>query len=190
MWLTGLDRFGVPTPVAKVPTTYSQEEADRIAAMLGGIQAQSALTLPADVELSYDLDAGRVEPARAYVTAIEYEDRQIARAILGQELTSSGDSGGGSHALGDIHAGVQDDWIQALRRDLSDQPLAQLARAITRYSVGPDAPAPAIRFPNLSASDLRVRRELVEKMVTGGVVAAGEGWIRRYLGLPAAEGAR
>lgn len=188
MWLLGLDRFGVPTPVARIPVGYSEQQAEAVAARLRNLQSGGSLAVPADIDIRFDLDAGRVEPARAYVTAIEYEDRQIARAILGGELTTSGGADGrGSYALGRVHQEVAGDWIGALRRDLSERLLTdQLARAVALYSAGPDAPCPRVCFPDLSAAELSARRELVREMVAGGVIAPGEGWIRRYLGLPAA----
>jgi phage gp29-like protein len=188
LWLAGLDRFGVPTPVARIPAGYSAEMARQVSERLGSIQAGGALTVPADVEVSFDLDAGRVEPARAYVTAIEYEDRQIARAILGGELTATGGDGAGSYALGRVHREVADDWIGALRRDIAGRVLTgQLARAVALYAAGPDAPCPRVRFPDLSPAELSARRDLVSRMVEGGVIAPDEGWLRAYLGLPARE---
>jgi phage gp29-like protein len=185
MWLSALDRFGAPVPVARVPRTWDQSEMDALSTTLGKLQNESALVVPEDVTVDVSLDAGRVEPARAFVTAIEYEDTQIARAILGQELTTQGASrGAGSYALGRVHQGVADDWIQSLRASLADRLLtAQLSARITAQH-HPTAPVPRITFPNLAPSELAARRELIASLVAGNVVAPDEGWVRRYLGLP------
>ncbi|HVK06672.1 MAG TPA: DUF935 family protein [Armatimonadaceae bacterium] len=190
MWLTGLDRFAIPTPIAITPISWTQEQLDRLAEQLGNLQAQSSIVVPEGVEIKTTLESGRAEPAHAFVTAIQYEDGQIARAILGQELTTQGSSssaggGGGSYALGAVHQGVADDWVQAICSDLAESVLtAQVARTVAAMALGPDVPPPAVRFPNLTDAERRSRRELVAAMLTGAVIAPGEGWIRSYLGLP------
>jgi phage gp29-like protein len=191
MWLSALDRFGAPIPVARVPTSWSQSEVNALSALLAKLQNESALVLTNDVEIDVTLDAGRVEPARAFATAAEWLDTQIARAILGQELTTQGSSGGGgSYALGKVHQDTLTDWIQAIRSEIAEVLLSgQVAKVICETMHGPGAPVPSVRFPNLSAADLQARKELVEAMVSGGVIAPAESWIRQYLGLPAQEAA-
>ncbi len=187
MWLSAMDRFGTPPVVGKFPLSWSQGQADDLAAKLSNLQTQSALTVPNDVEIEFDEQ--RNEPGAGFEAALNYQNREIARAILGQELTTSGGSGGsGSYALGKVHENVQDDWIQALRADLAADVLTgQIAAQIVAFSVGPDAPVPQVAFPNLTPDELAARRELVTTMCSGGIVEPGEGWIRQYLGLPEAE---
>jgi phage gp29-like protein len=189
MWLTALDRFGSPVPIAKVPLSWSQGEIDHLSGLLARLQNESALVVTADVAFDPALAAaGRAEPAKAFDTAALWCDTQIARAILGQELTTQGTSAGsGSYALGRVHQDVADDWIQALRAELAECVLTgQVARAITLTALGPDAPPPVVRFANLTPDELARRRELIKDLVTGGVVAPTEGWIRSWLGIPAA----
>jgi phage gp29-like protein len=184
MWLSALDRFGAPIPVARVPLSWSQSEVDHLSQLLSRLQNESALVLTNDVQLDAPLDAGRTEPARAFATAAAWCNREIARAILGQELTS-GTGDGASYALGRVHQAVCDDWIQALRTDLAERVLtAQVARTVTLAALGPDAPAPHITFPNLTPDELATRRTLLSSLLSGGIVAPTEGWIRRWIGVP------
>ncbi|MBC7808499.1 MAG: DUF935 family protein [Akkermansiaceae bacterium] len=182
MWLQGLDRFGVPTPVATVPTNWTQKQIDELSARLGTLQSETSIVVPHGVTIGYDLDAGRVEPARAYLTKIEYEDTQIARAILGQDMTTQGATG--SLASARVHADVLCDWVQSLRSDIAQCLSAQVAARIAQYTVGYGVATPVISFPNLSPAELAARRELVEGMITGQVVAPTEMWIRDWLGIP------
>jgi len=185
MWLSALDRFGAPIPVATVPLTWTQSEVDTLSSLLAKLQNESALVVTNDVELSTALQEGRVEPARAFHVASEWLDTQIARAILGQDLTTNGT--GGSYAMAKVHQDVLNQWIAALRTDLAEVALGQVSKAVCTMMMGPAAPAPKLRFPNLSEGEMTARRELVQSMVTGGIVAPGENWIRRYLGIPAAD---
>ncbi len=186
MWLQGLDRFGVPTPVATVPTNWTQEQVNQLSRQLGSLQSESSVIVPQGVTVGFDLDAGRVEPARAYLTKIEYEDTQIARAILGQDMTTQG--GTGSLASARVHADVLTDWVQSLRADIAGCLSGQVAARIAQYAVGYGVATPIITFPNLSPPELAARRELITSLITGQVIAPGEGWIRGWLGIPEVSG--
>ncbi|MBC8136217.1 MAG: DUF935 family protein [Fibrella sp.] len=182
MWLQGLDRFGVPTPIATVPTNWTERQIDDLTRRLGTLQSESSIVVPHGVTIGYDLDAGRVEPARAYLTKIEYEDTQIARAILGQDMTTQGATG--SLASAQVHADVLTDWVQSLRSDVAHCLTVQVASRIAQYTVGYGVASPIIAFPNLSPAELAARRELVTRMLTGQVIAPTETWIRGWLGIP------
>jgi phage gp29-like protein len=185
MWLSALDRFGAPIPVARVPQNWSDSDVAQLSALLSRLQNESSLVLSQEVQLDTPLDATRTEPARAFHTAAVWCDTQIARAILGQELTSQGGNGSGSYALGRVHEAVADDWIQSLRAEIAQTVLTeQIAKPLTVALVGPNAPHPRITFPNLSQGELSARRALVEAMLNGGVISPTEPWLRRYLGLP------
>jgi phage gp29-like protein len=189
MWLSALDRFGAPIPVARVPQNWNDADVAQLSALLARLQNESSLVLSQEVEISTPLDATRTEPARAFHTAAQWCDTQIARAILGQELTSQSGGGSGSYALGRVHEAVADDWIQSLRAEIAQKVLTeQIAKPLTVALVGPNAPVPRITFPNLNPSELEARRALVGTLISGGVVNAGEAWLRRYLGLPEANG--
>ena len=187
MWLHALDRFGAPVPVARVPANWGDEDIANLSRVLARLQNDAALVISNEVELDAPLGTGRVEPARAFHTACQWYDTQIARAILGQELTTQGSSGdgGGSYALGRVHEGVQEDWIQSLRAEIAEIVLTgQIARTLTTSLLGDDYPPPMVAFPNLSDAQIDRRRQLVNEMIRGGVVAANEHWIREFLGVP------
>jgi phage gp29-like protein len=187
MWLTALDRFGAPVPVARVPISWGQEDIDQLSATLAKLQNESCLVVTNDVEIDAKLDAGRVEPAHAFVTATQEKDTQIARSILGQELTTQGSSGGsGSYALGQVHQDVQTDWIEAIRADLGECVLTGQVAAKLCEMMMPGAPVPRVAFSDLSAEELAARRDLLDKLLSGQVVAPSESWIRRWIGIPEA----
>ena len=106
-------------------------------------------------------------------------------------MTSAGNSGAGggsSFALAQVHLEIQNDWVEALRADLAESVLTdQIARRIVTMALGPDAPCPMVRFPNLSNAEMAARRSLIASMIDGSVIAPTESWIRTYLGLPEAN---
>ena len=186
MWLHALDRFGAPVPVARVPKNWGQDELDNLVNLLARLQNEASLVVTDEVQLDAPFGTGRVEPARAFHTACQWYDTQIARAILGQELTTQGNSGGtGSYALARVHEGVQEDWIQSLRGEIAETVLTgQVARTLTAALLGDDYPVPTVAFPNLNDSQMDRRRLLINEMLRGGVIGADESWIREFLGVP------
>ena len=183
MWLSALDRFGTPPVVATIPPGFPQKDADDLARQLARLQTESAITVPSGITVEFDRQ--RLEPGAGFAAAVSYQDAQIARAILGQELTSSGGAGTGSYALGKVHQGVSDDWIQSLRSDLAATVLTgQLSRRITEAVFGDARLAPVITFPNLTDVELLARRETISLLLSGKVVAPDESWIRGWLGVP------
>ncbi|MBC8143163.1 MAG: DUF935 family protein [Armatimonadetes bacterium] len=186
MWLSALDRFGTPPVVATIPTGFGQKMADDLAAQLARLQTESAITVPAGVGVTFDQQ--RLEPGAGFLSAVAYQDAQIARAVLGQELGSQAGTGAGSYALGKVHQAVGDDWIQSLRSDIAASLLsAQIARRITETFFGDAQNAPTITFPNLTDAELLARRETVGLLLSGKVVAPDEAWIRGWLGVPEGE---
>ena len=188
MWLSALDKFGSPTPVARVPVTWDQTATDHLSKQLQNLQSTTSLVVANDVEIVPVFDPHRVEPGAGFATSVMYQDAQIARAILGQEMTTAGNSGSGgssSMALATVHLDVQTDWIQSLRSDVAESVLTnQVAAKICAMALGPDAPVPSVRFPNLSPAELAGRQAVVTAMIAGDVIAPSESWIRSYLGLP------
>lgn len=186
MWLTALDKFGTPSVVVKSPNMATQDEVDSVIAALALLDTSRVASVPFGYELEKAYDSGRVEPARAFVSAFDKENSEIARAILGQELTTGA---GGSYAQGKVHENVLTDWIQALRFEIASEVLTgSVSKTLAMLNFGPNAPVPRVAFPNLTDAELAARRELISGLITGEVVQPTEGWIRRFLGVPA-EGA-
>ena len=150
MWVSALDRFGAPTPVARVPVSWHAEDTERFARQLASLQNESAFVVPFDVELTtLSCMGGSNEPGGAFLAAVDFENREIARAILGQELTthSSGSGGSGSLALGKVHSGVLENAVRATRREIAQKVLtAQIARPVCAALLGDTAPVPRVAW--------------------------------------------
>ncbi len=160
MWISALDRFGAPTPVARVPLDWSEDDTQRLARQLSSLQNESAFVIPIDVELSTLESNGSGnsgEPGGAFLAAVDFENREIARAILGQELTThsgANSSGNGSYALGHVHQSVLENWVQAVRADIAERVLTrQIARPLTHALFGPTAPSPRVAWATAKETD-------------------------------------
>ncbi len=182
-WAAALDRFGAPTVVGKVPPHTPQEQRDELLSLLSALQTRSSLVVGNDTDVS-TLESGRAEPGAGFEAAANFCNREIAKAVLGQTLTTEpGDSG--SYGLGKVHHDVFGKWVAALRREVGIAVLTeQIARPLTTLLLGPDHPAPTVALPGLTGDEMAARRDLVLRLIDGNVVAPDEAWIRSYLGVP------
>ena len=53
---------------------------------------------------------------------------------------------------------------------------------------GPEAACPTFRLGKIDDGKLQTAANLISQLVSGAVIQPGEGWIREYLGIPAAVG--
>ena len=71
--------------------------------------------------------------------AIEFHNREIARSILGQTLTTDEGRRVGSLALGKVHLQVLILQLEAIRRDLADRVMTeQVIRPLIELNFGPE----------------------------------------------------
>jgi phage gp29-like protein len=86
-----------------------------------------------------------------YLEAIDYHNREIARAILGQTLTTEDSRRIGSLALGKVHLQVLIMQLAGLRRNLAERVMnEQFIRPLIELNFGPGLyPKLAFEEPDL-----------------------------------------
>ncbi|HUV03638.1 MAG TPA: DUF935 family protein [Armatimonadota bacterium] len=202
-WNMYLEKFGMPTAKGSYRRGMPKDQQDDLLRVLDKIQQETAIVVPEDVTIEL-LEAQRGGEA-GYQEAVEFHNRQIAKAILGQTLTSEEGSRVGSYALGKVHLDVLGFYLQRLKQDLEETVMReQLIRRLVEYNFAggqSTLPAGARRgrrryiegknYPrfvigSLEQRDLEMVGGLISKLIEGKVVAPDEPWIREYLGIPAA----
>lgn len=110
-WAKQLERFGTPILLGKV----AESDDERIAAMNSALlsaHAQSVISIDADDDvqiLSGDKNASAGSSFEIFNSTLM---KQIQKVVLGQTLTS-GNDGGGSRALGEVHENVRKDKLKS-----------------------------------------------------------------------------
>jgi phage gp29-like protein len=129
-WAVFLEKFGAPTPVGKYPNGASEEEKNRLLAILAAIQTETGIAIPEGMIIEY-LEAKRSGTAD-YKEFQAFMDAQISKAVLGQTATTEGTPG----KLGNeqTQAEVRQDIIEA-DADLLDAALNEtLIKWIVDYN--------------------------------------------------------
>ncbi len=134
-WSAHLEKFASPTVLGKFKRGLPEEAQRELLSALQRIQRQSAVVHPDDIEVR--LLEGGSEGRGAYLEAIEYHNREIARAILGGTLTTDDSRRVGSLALGKVHLQVLIMQLAGLRRTLADKVMnEQIIRPLIDVNYG------------------------------------------------------
>lgn len=134
-WSAHLEKFASPTVLGKFKRGLPEESQRELLNALQRLQRQSAVVHPDDIEVR--LLEGGAESRGAYLEAIEYHNREIARAILGGTLTTDDSRRVGSLALGKVHLQVLVMQLAGLRRALADRVMnEQIIRPLIDLNYG------------------------------------------------------
>lgn len=135
-WKLHLEKFAMPTVLGKYQRGLPPEEQNAILSALQDIQNNTAVVYPGEIDVS--LLGGEKQPSTAFQEAIEFHNREIARAVLGQTLTTDEGRRVGSLALGKVHLQIMLLQINALRRELAESVMTeQVIRPLTELNFGP-----------------------------------------------------
>ena len=141
-WQLSLERYGAPTMKGTLPRNVSDSEREEMLRLLQRIHENSAIVVPDDAQV--ELLEGRSGSGNSYLTAVQFHNKEIAKAIMGQTLTTDESSRVGSLALGKIHFEVLRFYMSWLRREMAEQLVEeQLFRRLVEMNI-PDAAVPKL----------------------------------------------
>lgn len=135
-WKMHLEKFASPTVLGKFQRGLPESEAAALLRTLEGLAKRSAIVYPSEIEIG-TLPGGRDANA-GFMEAIDFHNREIARSVLGQTLTTDEGRRVGSLALGKVHLQVLLLQLQALRKELADTVMTeQVIRPLVELNFGP-----------------------------------------------------
>lgn len=177
-----LEKYGSPTAKGCYKRGTPRSSQQELLKVLDRIQQETAIVIPEDVQVEL-LEAQRGGEA-GYLQALEFHDRQIAKAILCQTLLTEEGMRVGSFALAKVHLDVLKMCLVKLKRDLEESVMReQVVRRLVDYNFS------AVGYPRFSLGpledgDVAQLAGVISQLVTGEIVRPDESWIRGYLGLP------
>lgn len=147
-WKFHLERFAMPTVLGRCASTVSSDNRSNLVNALRDIQNNTSLVVPDDIEVS-TLNVSK-DSSTGFMDAIDFHNREMARAILGQTLTTDEGRRVGSLAMGKVHLQVLLLQLQSLRNELADVVMTeQVIRPLVELNFGP-VEVPRFQFVNTS----------------------------------------
>ena len=130
---TYLEKYGSPTVKGAYRRGTSRQHQDDLLQALAKIQQETAIVLPEDVQVEM-LECRRGGDA-GYLSALEWHDHQISKAILGQTLATDEGSRSGSYAQAKVHLEMMQYHLEKLKRDLEESVVGeQIIRRLVDYN--------------------------------------------------------
>lgn len=110
-WVTFTEKYGMPYIIGKLPRHTMDSERENMKNQLDAMVKDAVAVISDDAKLDFIEPSGQTSRSELYENLITACDHAIAKAILGQTLTTDSGRGTGSYALGKVHAGVRDDIV-------------------------------------------------------------------------------
>lgn len=185
-WMIFAEVFGMPLRIARYEPSTSAEEKRELLRMMEELGSHAAGVFSSAVELQV-IESKRTGQTSPYQALIEFLNREISKAWLGQTLTTDITGQRGSLTASQVHEQVRQDVLADDMRKEGRTIRRDLLGPMARMEFGPDAPVPLFRRrPKPTASSIELA-ELVDRAVNRLGLSIPEEWLRESLALP--EGA-
>ncbi|MEP6673086.1 MAG: DUF935 family protein [Chthoniobacter sp.] len=191
-WLLNLAQiFGLPVRWATYDPTAPQATVDQISTMLQNMGSASWGAFPNGTTLEVKAEGQKSGSETPQGDLLDRADKQCDLLVLGQTLTTDTGGmgqGGGSHALGRVHADVRSGIIDAAAKFAAGVIEKQLIPSILRLNYGDTDEAPTLAFHERGEDDLTARAHWISTLT-----AAGAGhiipldWLGKTFGIPKPE---
>ena len=190
-WALYIDKFGSPSIIGRQTPNMSQEELHGFEELLKNVQHEGYSILPAEWQIDWLFPPGGGGNAQAFLTAIEWHDSMIAKAVLGSTLSTDENRGTGSFAQAKVHADTRDLLLRRVKTEAETTIVTnQIIKRLVRMNFGREAAqtlCPKFQFSPPDLSEMQDLATIIGGLVTNKVVSAEEPWIRERLYIPAHE---
>ena len=143
-WMIFTEVFGMPVRIARYEPNATPEEKRELLTMLESLGSNAAGIFSRAVELQV-IEANRGTIGPPYERLLEFLNREMSKAWLGQTLTTDISGQKGSIAATQVHETVRQDVLADDMRKEGRTIRRDLLGPLTRLRFGPDAPVPFFR---------------------------------------------
>jgi len=182
-WMVFAEVFGMPVRIARYDANATAEEKRELLRMLETLGSNAAGIFSRAVELQI-IDASRGSSGPPYEALVDFLNREMSKAWLGQTLTTDITGQSGSIAASKIHEQVRQDILADDIRKESQTIRRDLLAPMTRLRFGPDAPAPYFRRRVRDTLDPQTLAGILDTAVNRLGARIPAGWAHAALGLP------
>lgn len=136
-WLGFLESYGIPLRLGKYGPSASEEDKKVLKTAVANIGSDAAAILPDSMVIEFQQVAQASGASEGFSRIVEWIDRQISKAVLGQTATTEGTPGKlGNEASQEA---VRQDIIAADARQLANTLNRDLIRPYIDINYGPQA---------------------------------------------------
>ncbi len=181
-WLSFLEVYGIPLRLGKYGAAASEEDKAVLKMAVANIGADAAAILPESMQIEFQQVAQAAGGSDVFASLVEWLDKQVSKAVLGQTATTEGTPGRlGSDATQEE---VRQDLIAADAKQLADTLNRDVVKSYIdiNYGVQPVYPRIVISIPE--QEDIAALADNLAKLVPLGLKVSMQE-VRQKLGLSA-----
>lgn len=182
-WAAFAELYGQPIRLGKYEAGATREDIAVLKRAVFELGSDAGAVIPAGMALEIVESGSKTASADLYQRLIEYLDRQVSKAVLGQTLTTDQGSSG-SLAQARVHNEVRADLMRADARALASTLTRDLIAPLIRLNM-PGAPLPHLRLIVEEPEDMAALADQLAKLVPLGMPIP-QAWVREKWGIPEA----
>lgn len=179
-WVSFGEVFGQPYRVGKYQPNATKEDKTALLRAVASIGSDAAAIIPEGMLIEF-IEAAKSGSVDVYDRMTRFLDEQLSKAVLGQTTTTEVTQGGGSRALGDVHASVAKDIRDSDAVSLAATLNRDLVRPYVIFNFGPRAKYPRLLIGRADELELKERLNQTAKFVALGM-RVGVNEVRSRLG--------
>jgi len=182
-WMIFAELFGMPVRVAQYEPSASAEEKREMLDMLDSLGSNAAGIFSRAVDLKF-IEANRGTPGPPYGNLIDFLNREMSKAWLGQTLTTETTGVSGSFAATLVHEEVRKDLRAGDIRKEGRTIRRDLLAPLVRFKFGPSVPVPYFRRKLEMPADTQALAEILDQAVNRLGIKVPAAWAHETLGIP------
>jgi phage gp29-like protein len=182
-WAAFAELYGQPIRVGKYGPDATREDIAVLKRAAFELGISAGAVIPAGMSLEILESGAKSASADLYQRLIEYLDRQVSKAVLGQTLTTDQGSTG-SLAQARVHDEVRADLMRSDARALASTLTRDLIAPLIALNL-PDAPMPRLTLMVEEPEDMAALADQLAKLVPLGMPIP-QRWVREKWGIPEA----
>lgn len=186
-WATFAESYGQPLRLGKYDASATPKDVDILFNAVSMIGTDCAAVIPKAMEIEFvKAEGGTGSGADLYQKFAEFLDKQVSKAIVGQDGTSSMQSGGG-YAQAKVLDGVRGDICESDAKQLARTIRRDVIEPYVRFNYGPDARIPGLSLDTPETEDLKALSEALAPMIDRGLRVKSRQMLEKF-GLDAPDG--
>jgi len=182
-WMIYAEVFGMPVRVGKYDPKATEAEKRELLEMLRNLGAEAAGVFSKSVSLEF-LDANVGTPPPPYENMVNFFNREMSKAWLGQTLTTDATGSPGSFAVAKIHEQVRQDLREDDIRKEGEMVRRDILRPLVRLKFGEDVPVPVFRRRLRGPGDTEGLAGILSVAVNDLGMSVDRQWAHDALGIP------
>jgi len=184
-WIAFIETFGMPVRLGRYGQNASKDDIAVLVRAVANIGTDAGAVLPESMQIEFPESSNKASSVGVYDAMVQWLDRQVSKAVLGQTMTSDD---GSSLAQAKIHNDVRLDILRADAKQVAATLNRDLVRPYIDLNFGPPPSGiyPELCLPVPEPEDINLLVNALEKLVPLGLKVEAS-VIRDKLGIPDPE---